>query len=127
MYQNLNMCRPANGGTTKVDENYAVPNADIIETPDAYLLSLELPGVRKEGIALKLEKGNLQVDAAVEPRHAEETKILHRELRITRYRRTFALGDGVDRNTVDAEYVDGILKVKLFKTPESKPTTITIN
>ena len=56
-----------------------------------------------------------------------ETKLLHRELRTTRYRRMFTLGDGVDRNSVDAEFADGILKVKLFKTPESKPTTITIN
>jgi len=127
MQQEVNTRQPGNGGAPKMEEIYAVPNADIIETPDAYLLSLELPGARKEAIVLKLEKGNLRVEAAVDPRHADKSKVLHRELRTTRYRRTFTLGDGVDRNSVDAEFADGILKVKLFKTPESKPTTITIN
>ena len=117
----------AGNGASGIEECYAVPNADIIETAEGYVLSLELPGTRKEAIALKLEKGVLQVDAAVEPRHAEGTTVLHQELRSTRYRRTFTLGEGVDRTLVDAEYADGILKVKLFKTPESKPTTITIN
>lgn len=127
MNQELNVRKAGNGDARETETCYAIPSADIIETPDAYLLSLELPGVRKEAIALKLEKGILQVDAAVEPRHATQTTVLHRELLSTRFRRTFTLGDGVDRNTVDAEYADGILKVKLFKTPESKPTTITIN
>jgi HSP20 family protein len=105
----------------------AVPRANIVETPDAYLLTLDLPGVRKEAITLKLEKGSLLLEATVEAHHAPDARILHRELRTAGYRREFTLGDGVDQRNVDAEYADGVLKVKLFKTPESKPTAITIN
>jgi len=119
--------RQAENGGAAANGVTAVPSANIVETPDAYLLTLDLPGARKESIALKLEKGNLHLEATVDAHHAAEARILHRELRTTGYRRTFTLGDGVDRNNVDAEYADGVLKVKLFKTPESKPTTITIN
>jgi len=117
-----------NGGTGDAPEGRtAVPNADVIETPDAYVLMLDLPGARKESIALRLENGTLEVEAAVEEQHAGDARVLYREIRSARYRRSFALGDGVDRNNVDAEYADGVLRVKLLKTPESKPTTIPIN
>jgi len=112
---------------TESEVRTTIPNADIIETPEAYLLMLDLPGARKESIALRLEKGVLEVVATVDEHHRGDARILYHEMLSTRYSRAFTLGDGVDRNSVDAEYADGVLRVKLLKTPESKPTTITIN
>lgn len=103
------------------------PQADILETADAFVLTIDLPGARKEGIAVTLEENVLQVKASVEPLSGEEKTFLYRELRTSGYQRSFTLGEGVDRRSVDAEYADGVLTVKLFKTPESQPKTININ
>jgi HSP20 family molecular chaperone IbpA len=42
------------------------------------------------------------------------------------YERRFALGRGIDRNTIGARYVDGVLTVRLQKTEESKPKQINV-
>jgi HSP20 family protein len=105
----------------------AVPRADIVETPEAFVVSLDLPGAKKETISLTLEQNVLQVKAEVERRHGADTTLLHRELWTAGYQRAFTLGEGVDRRTVDATYAEGVLTVKLFKTPETQPRTININ
>jgi len=105
----------------------AVPRADIIETPEAFVVSIDLPGAKKETISLTLEQNVLQVKAEVDSRHGADTHLLHRELWTSGYQRAFTLGEGVDRKTVDAAYADGVLTVKLFKTPETQPRSININ
>jgi HSP20 family protein len=113
-------------GKSDLPLNVATPRADIHETPEAYVVCLDMPGVRKDAIALTVDSDLLQVSADVEPRHGSDMAVLHRELRTTGYRRVFTLGGGVDRNSVDALYEDGVLTVKLFKTSGSKPRTILI-
>jgi len=108
-------------------EQYSTPNADIIETPEAYLLMLDLPGASKDGIAVKIERNELSVHATVQPYHQKDSKLIYSELQSAGYMRTFALGDGVDRNNVDAHFDLGVLTVKLFKSETMKPREITIN
>lgn len=102
------------------------PRADVYETQEAYVIRLDLPGARKEAVNLTLEGDVLQVSADVD-HHADGLTILHHELRTTGYHRVFTLGEGIDRDHVDALFEEGVLTVKLFKTPEAKPRTITIN
>lgn len=117
----------AGDGIENLPMNVVAPNADIYETAEAYVVSLEMPGAGKQSIALTLENDVLEVRAEVVPHHRDGDTILHRELRSTGYHRVFTLGRGIDRNTVDAVFEDGVLTVKLFKTPETAVKTITIN
>jgi len=114
-------------GFPQLSRENVEPNADIYETPEAYVLSLDMPGARKEGISVTVEKGVLQVEADVADHHDKQAKILLQELSTASYARKFALGEGVDMTSVDAHYQDGILTIKLFKKPAIKPRTITIN
>jgi len=106
--------------------NIVTPRADVYETQEAYVIRLDMPGSRKEAVSLTLEGDILQVSADVD-RYDGGLTILHRELRTTGYHRVFTLGEGIDRDKVDALFDEGVLTVKLFKTPEAKPRTITIN
>ncbi len=117
----------AGNGVEELPLNVVTPNADIYETPEAYVVTLELPGARKDAIALTLEDDVLEVHAEVGPLHRGGELVLHRELRNTAYHRVFALGKGIDRNTVDAVFEDGVLTVKLFKAADTTPTTIPIH
>jgi HSP20 family protein len=122
----LQRSAPVNGNGD-LSRNVVAPSADIYETPEAYVLRLDLPGAKKETITLTMEKNVLEVSAGVEPHYDTGYTVLHRELLVTGYHRVFTLGDGIDRDSVDALFEDGVLTVKLFKTSETKPKTITIH
>jgi HSP20 family protein len=51
---------------------------------------------------------------------------MYREIRTGAYERRFTLGEGIDRNNVDARYENGVLTVRLLKTEASKPKDIVI-
>jgi HSP20 family protein len=111
---------------TESVEKYAVPAADIYETPDAYMLVLDLPGANKESISVKLDNNDLTIRASVEPLHPEGGTLLYREIEGAGYYREFTIGEGIDRNTVDAHFDKGVLSIKLFKSEELKPRSIII-
>jgi HSP20 family protein len=108
-------------------EHYVRPEADIFETPDAYVLMLDMPGARKDSIALAIHSGTMTVQAQVPSHIADEANVLLREIAVPGYYRAFTIGDGVDVNNVDAHFDLGVLTVKLFKSELAKPRAITIN
>ncbi len=108
-------------------EHFMRPEADIFETPEAFVLMLDMPGARKESIALAIHNGTMTVQAQVPPHHSEQASMLLREIAAPGYYRAFTIGDGVDVNNVDAHFDLGVLTVKLFKSEQAKPRTITVN
>jgi len=110
---------------TKRLEHYVSPSTDVYETPDAFVLMVDMPGASREAIKVTMEDGTLSVQAKVSY-HSGEPVLLFNELKQTAYYRLFNLGDGVDRNSVDAQYEDGVLLIKLFKNEKAKPREIQI-
>jgi HSP20 family protein len=102
------------------------PAVDVYETADGYVLRVDLPGTTKEAIGLRLERGTLTVTAEAAPYHGPEARLVHRELAVPLYQRSFTIGDGVDQSTVDARFDDGVLTVKLFRKEEHKARDIAI-
>lgn len=110
---------------TRQHERYVSPSTDVYETPDAFVLMIDMPGVSREAISVTMEGGTLSVQAKVSY-HSGKPVLLFNELQHTAYYRLFNLGDGVDRNSVDAQYEDGVLVIKLFKNEKAKPREIQI-
>ena len=108
------------------EEEYVSPSTDVYETPDAFVLMIDLPGSAKESISVTLENLALSVKAKIESYHRQEVMLLFNELRSSMYYRVFNLGDGIDRNNIDAHYEDGVLTLKLFKRAEVRPREIRI-
>jgi HSP20 family molecular chaperone IbpA len=113
--------------STSGRHSVVIPPADIYETPDAYVLSLDMPGATKEAIRVTLENGVLGVKAAVEGRHDRNAVRLFNELRGTVYARVFRVAEDIDQKSVDAQYEDGVLSLKLFKKESAKPREIRIS
>ena len=109
---------------TGIQERFVTPSTDIFETPDAYVLMIDLPGAAKDSIKVVTENGTLSVRAKVEPFHGEKMTLLFNELKSPTYYRVFNLGDGIDRTGIDAQYEEGVLTIKLFKNDETKPREI---
>lgn len=110
----------------KADRQYRLPATDVYETPDAYVLMIDIPGANKNDVAVRLENGELLVRADVAPLHAEDAFILHREHSADGYDRVFSLGKDIDTGTVDAQLENGVLTVKLYKSERVKAREIAV-
>ena len=91
---------------------------DVQETPDAYILEAELPGVKLADITLTVEDDVLTIGAELNRRTREERDGLRMcERRTGRVERRFSL-EGIRQEDITAASADGILTVTL---PKQRP------
>ena len=102
------------------------PPADIYETPEAFVLAVDMPGAAREAMEVTIDGDALVIRAGVAPRHGAEASVLAREIHHTGYERMFTLGEGIDRASVDARFEHGVLTLKLLKSEKAKPRTVAI-
>jgi HSP20 family protein len=110
-----------------IEKQFRVPSADVYESPDAFVLMLDLPGASRETIKLTLEKGEMRVEAGVIPLSAGGAESLVNERTTDGFYRAFSIGEGIDTANVDARFEQGVLTVKLYKNDSIKPREIHIN
>ena len=88
---------------------------DIEETENEYLISAELPGIRKEEIDLGVEGDNLSIAVnRTEEANNEGKNFIHRERRVSSMSRNIRLA-GVNLNEIKAKLEDGVLAVSVPK------------
>ncbi len=103
-----------------------MPLADIYETPDAFVLALDMPGAPKESISITIDGSSMVITSGVESYTEDGAKLLFSEIAGVGYQRAFNISDGINRESVDAKYENGILTIKLFKKEELKPREIPV-
>ncbi len=89
-----------------------LPAAEVHETPEAYVITLELPGVDKASIDVKATDRTLAISA--ERRSAVEVgepAALISEIRYGTWSRSFRFPSGINREDLAAHYRDGVLTV----------------
>jgi len=102
------------------------PLADIEETDDAYLVEIELAGVKRGDIDLTTAGRRLTV--AGERKEKERAGILRRRTRtIGRFRYEITLPGEFDAEEVTAGLEDGVLTVRLPKPEAERPRRITVS
>ncbi|GAA1217569.1 Hsp20/alpha crystallin family protein [Prauserella alba] len=99
------------------------PAADVRETDEGYAVDVELPGVKREDIAVDLAEGRLTIDGEIAER---EGNFRRRARRTGQFRYAVTLPEGVDPNQVSAELADGVLTVRVPKRPEDAARRIEI-
>lgn len=102
-------------------------HADVLESPEAWVLHFDLPGIHRDDIGVEVGKGVLTVQAERRFNEAAEGENYHRVERFHgRYARSFALPEDADGESVEASYEDGVLTVKIGRRAESKPRTVKV-
>lgn len=105
-----------------------VPAVDVYEDEHNITLKLEVPGIQQKDVDVRLENNTLTVKGERRLEKEEKEENFHRiERRYGSFTRSFALPNTVNPESVTAEYVDGILKIKLEKRAEAKPRQIKVN
>jgi len=109
------------------DRHTYVPNVDIIETSDEFLVVADMPGVAANAVDIRYERGVLTIHGKAEPRQDEEkTSYLLREYGIGDYYRSFQLGEGINPDKIEARLKDGVMELRLPKSEASKPKKIAV-
>ena len=94
---------------------------DVHETDNMYELDIDIPGFKKDEIAISLENGYLVIGAAKflnEEEKDEKHKLIRQERFSGSLQRSFYVGDNIDENDVKARFEDGVLKLTFPKDKE---------
>jgi HSP20 family protein len=102
-----------------------MPSADIEETDDAYVLEVDLPGVRREDLDIELRDNEVRITGEIKQK--ERKGILRRQTRrVGQFDFVVTLPTDIDPNQVDANLHDGVLTVRLTKAKASQPRRIEV-
>ena len=105
-----------------------LPFANLAQhTNDTFDIEIDLPGVKKEDIEIKLEDNYLTINAVRRFKNElnEEDYYLC-ESSFGLISRSFALGDDIDRDKIEAKYENGRLYITFEKIDSKKSKTIAI-
>lgn len=102
-----------------------VPLTDIYETPDNYILRMEVPGAARENIDIVMEDQELRVTVKM-PEEADDRTLKYAEFGNRDFYRAFKVGSEIDRNGIEAKLENGVLNIVLNKTERVKPKKIQI-
>ena len=104
------------------------PSVDICETEEEISVLVEIPGMKKEDIAVSIQDNVLTISG--EKKQEEEKKDVnyHRVERMYgSFERSFSLPTAVQVDKIKASYKDGVLNVTLPKSEEAKPKEIDVS
>lgn len=102
------------------------PPVDIWETGQEWLLLADVPGADPESIDITCEEGTLTLYAPAPARWPYEATLRRAEYRIGGYHRSFRIGEDIDVDQISAEYIDGVLKIRLPRTPRARARKVPI-
>ena len=105
-----------------------VPPADVYETPQEFVVELEVPGFEQKELSLEVNDHTLVVRGKVEEAKEQQDKsyLLHERLERI-FERRFHLPVEADTDRLTATFVKGVLEVHAPKVVEAKPRKIAIS
>ncbi|MBN2194327.1 MAG: Hsp20/alpha crystallin family protein [Polyangiaceae bacterium] len=108
-----------------VRERPAVPpRVDVYENREEFLVVADLPGVKSDALSINVENAELTLEATRSSTAAGALLVSeHRDLD---FRRSFVLPQGIDRERIDAELKDGVLRLHLPKSDALRPRQIPV-
>jgi HSP20 family protein len=115
-------------------DNCATENASTVrpaykinETTDAYAVTVQLPGVAKDGLEFTAEDGQIRITGRRAWQAPEGWTSLYRETANAAYELVLTHDNAIDAEKIGAELRDGVLNVTLPKSAVAKPRKIAVN
>lgn len=104
-----------------------VPRTNVVETPEAFEVTLELPGLKPEEFKVEMHGGELWVTGEKKEEKEEKGKTFHRiERRHGEFKRVIPLPENVNAEKVAAEYKEGVLRIAVPKTEQPKTKQVPV-
>jgi HSP20 family protein len=104
------------------------PAMDLVETDDHYVLRADLPGVSEGDVPLEVDENVLTISGERKSEHKETNEGYYRvERAYGSFSRTLALPEGVDADSINANFDRGVLEVQIPKPEQRKPRKVEIS
>lgn len=101
----------------------SIPRVNIIENNEAFVLEVAAPGLSKDQFKLSLDKDRLVIKHNMPETSGEGTKTTEkytrREFQYQGFERSFVLPNTLDREHIQATYINGVLRITLPKLANS--------
>ena len=98
------------------------PSVDVYEKDNTLMVKAELPGVKKEDIALTLDQGDLVIRGERKAEHeVKEEQYYWMERSYGSFYRRIPLPSGVKTDQITATYTDGVLVVRIPEPAQGQP------
>lgn len=102
------------------------PPVDIFEDDAGITLTVDLPGVSKEHLGVKVNGDNLVIEGGASIPAPQGMELLYAEIRGSYYHRSFTLSRELNATKIEANLKDGVLKLRIPKAEEAKPRQIQV-
>ncbi len=108
-------------------EGRIVPRTDIYEQNGAIVIEAELPGLKKDEVDVTIDNGDLVIEAEHKTSSdVKEEDYFRAERSFGRVYRRFPLPDGIDTSKIQANLVEGVLKVSVPIPHKTEPKAIKV-
>jgi len=105
--------------------NEASPAVNVKETEKNFEVELAAPGLTKKDFLINTEGGRLNISYHKEEEKKEELEnYQYQEFSSRSFQRSFMLPEVVDEQKIEAQYVDGILRIILQKNAEMEKENV---
>jgi HSP20 family molecular chaperone IbpA len=109
---------------THAEESYVIPPVDIYEEDDGLVILADLPGVSRDSLEVRLDRGILTIQGRAQ--HLAAGEPIYRDYELTGFFRQFRLSDEVDEERVEAELKHGVLRIRLYRAERAQPKRIEV-
>jgi len=120
------IARPDEASEALVAGNF-VPAVDVYEDAEKLVLKLEVPGIRREDLDIRVEGRTLTVQGERKFESEEKEENFQRiERRYGSFVRSFTLPSRVNTEKVEATSADGVVSISFAKKAEAQPKQIQV-
>ena len=107
--------------TSNFNTGITLPQVNIKETADAFIVEMAVPGLKKSDFHIDLDNQVLSISTETkEENEQKEENYTRREFGYASFKRTFNLPESVNNENINARYEEGILSIFLPKKEEAK-------
>ncbi len=106
-----------------------IPSVNTREADDAYYIEVDLPGVKKEDIDIKVDENILTISGVRKLKEEQKEEEFYKvESMYGKFERSFSLPEDADVDNIEAHSENGVLEIKIPKVQkvENKPKKIEI-
>jgi len=103
------------------------PQTDIFETSETLTLVLEMPGVDKGSVEVRVENDVLNIEGHVDFSKYDGLEPLYTEYNVGHYARSFRLSSKIEQEGISAELKDGVMTLVLPKAEKAKARKIKVS
>lgn len=109
------------------DKQNFLPPAEISENETQYLLSVDLPGLKKEDLKIEVVDSVLTITGERKrEKRSDGERVTTLEKAYGSFKRSFRLPNTLNADKIEARYEDGVLELSLPKSEAAQPRRIEI-